>query len=669
MFSAPIPQNDAERLATLYSYAILDTPPEPGYEDVTALATFFCETPYATITFVDKERQWFKSEVGFGTNETNRFDGFCACAILSPETLIVEDTLLDPRFSENPFVLGGPQIRFYAGAPIAAPNGHVLGTVCVFDNKPRQLSAAQIGALERLARQVQALLEQRSAVSRLEAALAISKNTERRLGQLAAIVDSSEDVILSKDLNGIITSWNRAAMQVFGYSAEEIVGKSVLTLIPESLQSEEETILKSIRAGRRIENFETQRLTKSGNLLDVSLTISPIRDSNGEIVGASKILRDISGRKRMQEKQELISKRLAEAAAIVESSDDAILSKDLNGIISSWNLGAQRIFGYETEEIVGKSILTLIPEELHSDEAMIIGRVRAGERIEHFETVRLTKDGQRLNVALTVSPVKDENGKVIGASKILRDISGRKRIEQSLLQAEKIAAAGRMASSIAHEVNNPLEAITNLLYLLRPLITDPVGHQYLATAENEIARVSHIAKQTLGFYREHAAATSVSVPELVQQAIAIYEPRCAINGIAIDKSFVSNRKLVLRRGEMIQVISNLIANAMHAMPSGGTLYLSVEDTDGPDDGVVLTIQDTGVGIAAQDLPRVFDAFFTTRSAIGTGIGLFVAKQFVEGHGGRIEIESKQDVKEHGTTVRISLPRRTPYDVDPSNQSV
>jgi PAS domain S-box-containing protein len=356
------------------------------------------------------------------------------------------------------------------------------------------------------------------------------------------------------------------------------------------------------------------------------------------------------------------AKRLAVVAAIVESSDDAILSKDLDGIITSWNLGAKRMFGYNAEEIIGKSILTLIPPELHSDEPVIIGKIRRGERIEHFETVRLTKDGRRIDVSLTVSPVKDENGKVIGASKILRDISGRKRIEESLLQAEKMAAAGRMASTIAHEVNNPLEAVTNLLYLLRPFITDSSGLEYLAAAEAEIARVSHIAKQTLGFYREHAAASLVSVSELIQHAITIYEPRCATNGITIEKSLNSTTKVVLRRGEMMQVISNLIANSVYAMPSGGTLSLAVEDSREYDGGVVMTVKDTGVGIAQEDIAKVFDAFFTTRSATGTGIGLFVAKQFVEGHGGRIELESQQGAN-HGTTVRVHLPLHTSYDPD------
>ena len=140
-----------------------------------------------------------------------------------------------------------------------------------------------------------------------------------------------------------------------------------------------------------------------------------------------------------------------------------------------------------------------------------MSRYAPGRRIEHFETVRLTKSGRRLDVSLTISPVKDQQGQIIGASKILRDISGRKRMEQTLLQAEKIAATSRMAATIAHEVNNPLEAVMNLLYLLRPKITDSEGVEYLSSAETELGRVSHIAKQTLGYYREHTSAARVSL--------------------------------------------------------------------------------------------------------------------------------------------------------------
>lgn len=411
-------------------------------------------------------------------------------------------------------------------------------------------------------------------------------------------------------------------------------------------------------------------IVRDGTLQDIRWTYSysPIfgagEDALGVFVVCQDVTREVTAVKELQASQEGTresAKRLGELAAIVASSDDVILSKDLNGTITSWNDSATRVFGYSPEEMIGASILKLIPENLHSDEKTILENIRAGRRIEHFETVRRAKDGRLIEVSLTVSPIKDEEGQVIGASKILRDISSRKRIEQSLLQAEKIAATGRMAATIAHEINNPLEAVMNLLYLLRTKITDDEGRGFLATAEDELGRVSHIAKQTLGYYREHAAASLASLSDIAEHALTIYEPRCTAAGIAVRKSIATSTKVVLRRGEMMQVISNLIANSIYAMSPGGTLSISVCDASSVGGGVVLTVEDNGVGIEPKDLPRVFDAFFTTRTTVGTGIGLFIAKQFVEGHGGRISIESDNESEKHGTAVRVFLPLHTTYE--------
>jgi PAS domain S-box-containing protein len=411
-------------------------------------------------------------------------------------------------------------------------------------------------------------------------------------------------------------------------------------------------------------------IVRDGKLQDIRWTYSysPIVGADGKVLGVLAICQDITREvavaqelRKREERMRASAKHLGELAAIVASSDDVILSKDLNGTITSWNDAATRIFGYSPEEMIGASILKLIPEHLHSDEKTILESIRAGRRIDHFETVRRAKDGRLIEVSLTVSPIKDEEGRVIGASKILRDVSSRKRIEQSLLQAEKIAATGRMAATIAHEVNNPLAAVMNLLYLLREKITDDEGRAFLATAEDELGRVSHIAKQTLGYYREHAAASLASVSDIAEHALRIYEPRCGAAHITIRKSINPSTKIVVRRGEMMQVISNLIANSIYAMPDGGTLSLSVCDASSTKNGIVLTIEDDGVGIRSQDLPKVFDAFFTTRTTVGTGIGLFIAKQFVEGHGGRISIESESESEKHGTTVHVFLPIHTAYE--------
>jgi PAS domain S-box-containing protein len=352
------------------------------------------------------------------------------------------------------------------------------------------------------------------------------------------------------------------------------------------------------------------------------------------------------------------SERLEELAAIVSSSNDAIIGKDLNGIVTSWNQAATRILGYTADEMIGQSILRLLPEHLQPDEAEILRKIRTGERIDHFETVRRTKNGELIDVSLTISPLRNQHGVIIGASKILRDISAGKRAERSLLQAEKMAAAGRMAATIAHEINNPLEAVVNLLYLLRDSVHDPQGASYLKTAEAELARVSHIARQTLGFYREHGSARKTSLAELVRHIIDVYEPRCASAGISLEYSLNTRRQLTVRRGEIMQVVSNIVVNSIHALPKGGSLGIAVQDVA---DGVTISIRDSGAGIAADNLARVFEAFFTTRASIGTGIGLFVSKQFVEGHGGNITIESSQDKHRHGTLVTVFLPEITTYE--------
>jgi PAS domain S-box-containing protein len=440
----------------------------------------------------------------------------------------------------------------------------------------------------------------------------------------------------------------------------DVLNKPVRIALPEAVEQGYIEILDKVLQGEpfigngiRFQVEAAQGLPSDERYLD--FVYQPLREADGSVSGIIVVGNDVTDRQTAEEAMQRL-------AAIVDFSEDVILSKDLNGIITSWNAAASRLFGYTADEMVGQSILKLIPDDLRAEEKRIIESIRSGQRVEHFDTVRLTKDGRLIEVSLTVSPIRDDRGLVIGASKILRDISDRKRIERSLMQAEKIAATGRMAATIAHEINNPLEAVMNLLYLLRSKITDEDGLNYLSTAEDELGRVSHIAKQTLGYYREHAAATSASLSEITQHAVTIYEPRCSAAGINISTSLQSSRKAILRRGEMMQVISNLIVNSIYATPSGGHLSVSVEDIEEPASGTVLTISDDGVGIAPRDLPRVFEAFFTTRSTVGTGIGLFVAKQFIEGHGGQISITSQNDAKSHGTTVRVFVPLHTPYDV-------
>lgn len=274
-----------------------------------------------------------------------------------------------------------------------------------------------------------------------------SEVEEIRNARLSAIVESSNDAIISKDLNGYITSWNKGAENIFRYTAEEVLGKHISLLFPASKMDDERLILETIKNGEQLKHFETIRLDKMGNEIPLSLTISPIRDSNGSIIGASKVARDISERVKADKKQ-------AHLSTIVEFSDDAIISKDLSGIITSWNQGATKIFGYSEEEVLGKSIKLLIPSERLQEEDFILGNIRSGKEVEHFETIRLTKGGKEIPISLKVSPIKDRNGKVIGASKIARNI------EEEVKSRRKIKAYNqklKILNSVGKDISSNLD--------------------------------------------------------------------------------------------------------------------------------------------------------------------------------------------------------------------
>lgn len=264
---------------------------------------------------------------------------------------------------------------------------------------------------------------------------------------LSAIVESSDDAIISKDLNGYITSWNQSATRIFGYSEEEIVGKHISILFPPDRIDDEQMIIETIKNGEQIDHFETLRLKKGGEEILISVTISPIRNASGKIIGASKIVRDISDRYKQELKQAMLS-------SIVSSSDDAIISKNLDGIITSWNLGATRIFGYSEQEMLGTSVKKLIPENRINEEDIIINNIKSGKRIAHFETKRLAKDGKKIPVSISVSPIKDSTGKIIGASKIARNIKDRRKAKQKI---KKYNQKLEIINTIGTEISSNLD--------------------------------------------------------------------------------------------------------------------------------------------------------------------------------------------------------------------
>ena len=308
----------------------------------------------------------------------------------------------------------------------------------------------QAGELERNRQELERRVEERTADVQNEISERRRAQDEALASQhlLRGIVDSSNDAIISKDMAGIITSWNKGAETILGFSSAEALNQPMQICIPPELHAEEAMILERIAKGERIENYETQRLRKDGRRRQVAITVSPILE-HGRIVGASKILRDITDQKAM----EAVRVRLA---SIVESSDDAIISKQLDGTITSWNRAAETLFGFTAQEALGRPMAICIPEDRVDEEREILAKISADQHIEHYETVRQRKDGSRIEVSITISPIKDGHGTIIGASKIARDISERKHNEARLrAQLQRLDLLSSIARAIGERQDLP----------------------------------------------------------------------------------------------------------------------------------------------------------------------------------------------------------------------
>ncbi len=394
----------------------------------------------------------------------------------------------------------------------------------------------------------------------------------------------------------------------------------------------------------------------------------PIRDDQGQATewfgAATNITERVLTHKQLEEKQGQLEKSLVAArhlAAIVESSDAAIVSKNLQGVVTSWNLRAAQLFGYTAEEMIGQSIKRIIPPELETDEDRILATIARGERIEHFETLRLHKDGQRIEVALTISPIRDEAGRIVGASKIVRDITDQKRAEQLLRTTDRLASVGKLAATVAHEINNPLEAITNLLYLARYNDDLEQIRSFLGQADDELKRVALLTRQTLGFYRESRGSSMMRLGPVIQSVVDLFSPKLRNKRVRLETEIRQDQEIYGIESEIRRLIANLASNSIDAVGEEGTIRIRVSaarrPAPGGEPGVRLTIADTGGGIQPKYRARVFEPFFTTKKDVGTGLGLWISKAIIDSHNGTIALRSSVRPGRTGTVFSIFLPEK------------
>jgi two-component system CheB/CheR fusion protein len=487
------------------------------------------------------------------------------------------------------------------------------------------------------------------------------KQQEEQRETLAAIVDSSQDGIIGKTLDGVITSWNAGAERLYGYSAREAIGRTLDLLVPPDQRPLMAAVFDQLRQGIKVEPFETVRLRKNGERFDISLTFSPVRDSSGRLVGASGIERDITELKRAKEDRETL-------AAIVDSSQDGIIGKTLDGVITSWNAGAERMYGYSAHEAIGRTLDLIVPPDQQPLMAAVFDQLRQGIKVEPFETVRLRKNGERFDISLTFSPVRDSSGRLLGASGIERDISDRKRAEAELQRrTEQLVEADRrkdeFLAMLGHELRNPLAPIRSCLHLLQsPHLTEEQERRALRTIGRQVFHLTRLVDDLLDIARVSRGKILLRRErlDLVETVRAMVEDQrhdLEDAGLAIDLDLPAAPLWVEGDPTRIsQMVGNVMNNAGKFTEPGGRITFAVRELE-PGTATVV-VRDTGIGMEPELLARAFEPFSQAergpdRGRGGLGLGLALVKALIEMHGGAVEAESPGPGG--GTTVTLRLP--------------
>jgi PAS domain S-box-containing protein len=503
---------------------------------------------------------------------------------------------------------------------------------------------------------------------------AMNRRSSRQTQQLAdsqihlqAIFDNLTESVALLDHGQQTMHLNRAAASLFGIPFQSgqyegfLESLELLTPAGEPLPWDQWPNTRALR-GDFLLDFEIGLRNKTtGSLLDIAVSSAPIRNISGEADQVLLTFRNITERKQADETQTRL-------VAIVESSEDAIIGKDAHGVVKSWNRGAEKIFGYTAAEMVGQSMRRLLPPGHEHEEDEILQRIRQGERVEHTESIRKRKDGELIHVSLMISPIRDANGKVVGASKIARDITERKRMERQLQQGQKMDALGQLTGGIAHDFNNLLAIILGNLDLLEGQVADrPTALGQVQTSQRAATRGAELTRRLLAFARMEVlkpASTSLneSVQNMIAMAVRVLGPEITVT-TKMDESLPH---VFVDAAGLESALLNLVVNARDAMPHGGSITIStrlakLEEAYAPVQAgevgagwyACVAVTDTGEGMTKETVERAFEPFFTTKPrGKGTGLGLAMIYGFVKQSGGTVRIYSELGM---GTTVSMYLP--------------
>lgn len=632
---------ESRRIKALYDLEILDTAAESLYDGLVDLAAQIAEVPIALLSLVDNDRQWFKSKVGIDACETPRSQSFCSHAILDRDhPLIVEDATLDPRFADNPLVLTDPLIRFYAGMPLRAPGEDSLpvGTLCLIDRQPRQITEKQIAALRVLSEQVEQIFALRAAEqAKLAAGVALHKNSQ--------LIELSHDAIYSWTRRDGVKSWNRGAEQLFGYSKEVAIGTDTKELLGEIRPTSWQEIDEGI-ASRGEWTGEVHYETKDGRNITVSTRHQKVALGDEEIVLATS--RDITDIKRV----EVTLKRLGE---IVDRSRNEIFIFRRDTLHFEYvNQGATKNLGYTLEELKAMTPLDIKPEFELPMFVKLVEPLRNGQQdYLSFETVHQRKDTSLYNVEVHLQRT-DYNGHECFVA-IIVDTTTLKKSIGELKQAN--SDLEHFAYVASHDLRSPLRGISNLVTFLREDEADnlsELSREYLDKLEQRAHRMESLLDDLLVYSRvgrQNGNLQSIDVVEFVEDAVELLSPPEGFR--VVVQSNVSS--LETYATPLRQVVMNLIGNAFkhHDKDCGMVSVIAEED----EDMVRFTVSDDGPGIEEQYHEKIFEMFQSLRTkdeVEGSGMGLAIIRRLVREYGGDIRLESKPG---QGASFIFSWPKQ------------
>lgn len=478
-----------------------------------------------------------------------------------------------------------------------------------------------------------------------------------QLRQVQLIVQNSHDAIIGTTLEGIITSWNGGAQTMFGYSQDEVIGKSGSNLFPPEMWEQIPALLKKIALGEVVDDYDTGGLRKDGTRFDMAISLSPIRAEDGTIIGASVVERDITRRKKVEES-------LRQTRLIVEHSHDAIVGCTLDGTITSWNRGAEKMFGYSADEVVQTSGLLLYRPEQREEVLALLSRVARGEEVLDYEAERLRKDGSVIFVSVSLSPVLNEAKTIIGVSVVERDMTERNRAEKRIKDLSDVRS--KFISILAHQLRTPL---TSVNWNLEMMLNGQFGQ--LEEAQEKFLRVTYQSSIEIT-HRIHNLLTAIDIEEhraifqkeemslqhICAEVVNELKKPCELKNISLIYHAPIHDLSVLHGDDqkMRMVISVFVENAIQYTEQGGEISVTLNETGGR---VRFQVQDSGVGIPASEQHHIFTRFFRASNASvmkqdGFGLDLYIAQSIIEQHEGTIGFES---VEGKGSLFWFEIPTK------------